>query len=143
MRHYFLDTNVVIDFLARREPFAEDALAVFRAGLERRATLYVASLSFGTIYYVLRKQTNPANARELVSRLAQLVTIVGVDGAVVRQATTGPFSDFEDGLQHYAATSSGAIQAIVTRNQADFGGSTLPVLTPAGALAELSRSSRS
>lgn len=69
MKHYFLDTNVVLDFLARREPFAEAALDIFRAGLERRATLYVANLSFSTIYYVIRKQTSAPAALEMVARL--------------------------------------------------------------------------
>jgi predicted nucleic acid-binding protein len=52
MKHYFLDTNVVLDFLARREPFAEAALEVFRAGLAYRVVLYVASLPFSIVYYV-------------------------------------------------------------------------------------------
>lgn len=29
MKHYFLDTNVVLDFLARRDPFAATALEIF------------------------------------------------------------------------------------------------------------------
>jgi len=93
MRHYFLDTNVVLDFLARREPFAREALQLFRAGLEQRIRLYVASLSFSTVYYLLRKASNRQQARELVRQLAQLVTVVAVDAQVVRQAIAGPISD--------------------------------------------------
>ena len=140
MRHYFLDTNVVLDFLARREPFAEAALEVFRAGLEKRATLYVASLSFSTVYYVLRKQANPQLARTLVANLEQLVTIVAVDAGAVQQAITGPFLDFEDGLQHCAAASVSAIEGIITRNVTDFETGTLPALTPIQALLHLSQS---
>lgn len=139
MKHYFLDTNVVLDFLSRREPFAEAALAIFRAGLEKRAVLYVASLSFGNVYYVLRKQTNPQTARLLVAALEKLVTIVAVDAAVVRDAITGPFVDFEDGLHHYAAISLSAVEAIITRDLHDFANSILPTLVPEQALVELSR----
>ena len=138
MKHYFLDTNVVLDFLARREPFAEAALEVFRAGLERRASLYVASLSFSTVYYVMRKQTSPQAALAMVANLMQLVIIVPVDATTVQRAITGPFPDFEDGLQHFAATSAATIEAIITRNVADFTNSQLPVLTPAQALNHLS-----
>ncbi len=98
MKHYFLDTNVMLDFLARRAPFAAAALEIFRAGLERRATLYVASLSFSTIYYVMRKQTSRQAALSMVARLEQLVTIVAVDAAAVQQAIAVPFPDFEDGI---------------------------------------------
>ena len=143
MKHYFLDTNVVLDFLARREPFAEAALAIFRAGLEGRATLYVAGLSFSTIYYVMRKQTSPQVALTLTARLAQLVNIVAVDATTVQQAIAGAFQDFEDAIQHYAAASVAAIEGIVTRNTADFAAGHLPALTPAQALLELDQAAQS
>jgi predicted nucleic acid-binding protein len=139
MKHYFLDTNVVLDFLARRASFAEAALEVFRAGLERRATLYVASLSFSTIYYVIRKQTTPQAALALVTNLERLVTIVAVDATVLQQAIAGLFPDFEDGLQYYTATSIPAVEAVITRNGRDFSASIIPVLTPAQALLHLSQ----
>ena len=139
MKHYFLDTNVVLDFLARREPFAEAALEVFRAGLERRAILYVASLSFSTIYYVMRRQTSRQAALVMVAQVAQLVTIVAVDAPIVQQAISSTFADFEDSIQHYAATSAVAIEAIITRNTADFINSLLPVLTPEQTLVQLSQ----
>ena len=139
MKHYFLDTNVVLDFLARREPFAEASLEVFRAGLEGRAVLYVASLSFSTIYYVMRRQTSSQAALALVASLEHLVTVVAVDSTTVQQAIAGPFADFEDGIQHFAAASLGTIEAIVTRNAADFTNSKLPALTPTQALAHLSQ----
>lgn len=139
MKHYFLDTNVVLDFLARREPFAAAALEVFRAGLEQRATLYVASLSFSTVYYVMRKQTSRQSALTMVAQLTQLVTIVAVDAATVQQAIAGPFADFEDGMQYHAAASVAAIEAIITHNTADFINSHLPVFTAAQASAHLSR----
>ncbi|RZK13372.1 MAG: PIN domain-containing protein [Hymenobacter sp.] len=137
MKHYFLDTNVVLDFLARREPFAEAALAIFRAGLEKRATLYVASLSFSNLYYTLRKQTDPKTARALMAHLQSLVTVIAVDADTISQAITGPFADFEDAIQHYAAAAVPLIDAIITRDLRDFAPSTLPVLTPTQALTHL------
>ncbi len=140
MKHYSLDTNVVLDFLSRREPFAATALEIFWAGLEKRAVLYVASLSFSNVYYVLRKQTNPSAARSLVGALAKLVIIAAVDASVVQAAISSPFADFEDGLQHDAAASVLVIQAIITRDLHDFRASSLPVLTPEQALTELAPS---
>lgn len=137
MKHYFLDANVVMDYLAERPPFWADAAELMQASVDGEVTLYVASLSFNIIYYVLRKQTNAASARSLIANLEKLVAVVAVDGAAVRQAIAGPFLDFEDGLQHYAAAAVPTIEAIVTRNQRDFRSGNLPVLTPTQALAEL------
>ena len=73
MRHYFLDTNVVMDYLAQRPLFWADAAELMQTAVNGETVLYVSSLSFSTIYYVLRRQSSPANAREAVRRLAQLV----------------------------------------------------------------------
>jgi predicted nucleic acid-binding protein len=54
MRHYFLDTNVVIDYLAQRQPFWPDAAELMQAGVAGEAKLYVSSLSFTNIEYILR-----------------------------------------------------------------------------------------
>lgn len=137
MKYYFLDTNVVLDFLARREPFAGVALEIFRAGLEGRATLYVASLSFATVHYVMRKHTSTPVALSLVAELATKVTVVTVNAAVVERATTGFIADFEDGLQYFSALSVPALDAIVTRNVRDFKKSTLLVFTPEQAISNL------
>ena len=137
MRHYFLDTNVVLDFLARREPFAAAALEIFQAGLERRAVLYVASLSFSTVHYVIRRQSSAPQALALVADLAKLVSVVGVDAGIVQRAIAGTFADFEDGLRHYAAVSVSTVEAIITRNPRDFSSSLLPVLTPQQATVQL------
>ena len=139
MKHYFLDTNVVIDFLAHREPFAETALALFRAALAKQATLYVASLSFSNVYYILRKSTSPAVARDKLNRLEKLVTILSVDASIIRLALASSFADYEDGIQHFAAQASPSVTAIVTRDFKDFQASVLPVISPAQALLEIQR----
>lgn len=98
--------------------------------MDKRATLYVASLSFTTIYYVLRRQTKAANARAAVAQLAKLVTVVAVDAAVVQQAIASDWADFEDGIQYFTALSVPHADALATRNARDFTPSTLAILTP-------------
>lgn len=137
MRHYFLDTNVVIDYLTQRPPFWPDAAELMQAILDGQARLYVASLSFANIYYTLRRASTAAKARAVVDELAQLVEIIGVEARTIQQALASTFSDFEDGIQHFAALSVPAISAIVTRDRKDFQTSFLPVMSPAEALANL------
>lgn len=105
MRHFFLDTNIIFDYLGRREPNGAAAVALFQAAYERKATLYVASLSFSHTFYTLRKQVGAVAAREALRKLAQLVRVVAVDEEVVQQALNSSFADVEDAMQYFAATS--------------------------------------
>ncbi|HEX8429425.1 PIN domain-containing protein [Hymenobacter sp.] len=137
MKHWFLDTNVLIDFLLNRPPFAMDAATLLELAERREVQLYVASLSFATAYYLGRKTRPHQQTIAVLANLAQLVQIVSVDAIVVRQALAAGFSDFEDALQHFTATAVPAIEAIITRDPKGFQASTLPVLTPQEALAEI------
>lgn len=137
MRHYLLDTNVLIDYLARREPFGDDATELMQAGATSEARFYAASLSFANIEYIMRRQTSAAHVRQLLLQLVQLVEILPVDAATIRQALASDFTDFEDGIQHVVACAQPAIRAIITRDPKGFRGSVLPVLSIAQALTEL------
>lgn len=139
MRHFFLDTNVVFDYLGRRQPNGEAALALFQAAYEGRATLHVSSLSFSHIFYTLRKQLGAEPARELLRKLARLVHVAAVDAAVVQAALDSSFLDVEDALQHFAALALPDIEAIVTGDPKGFKESQLTVLVPEQALLTLGR----
>ncbi|SFQ01749.1 type II toxin-antitoxin system VapC family toxin [Hymenobacter arizonensis] len=137
MKKYLLDTNVLIDYLARREPFGADAAELMQAGATGEARFYVASLSFANIEYIMRRQTSATQARQLLLRLEQLVEILPVDASVIRQALASNFGDFEDGIQHFVALAHPPITAIITRDPKGFRDSALPVFSVAQALTEL------
>ena len=120
MRHFFLDTNVVFDYLGRREPNGVAAVALFQAAYDGRVTLHVSSLSFSHIFYTLRKQYGAGPARETLRKLAQLVQVTAVDAAVVEAALDSTFTDVEDALQHFAALTVLGVEAIVTGDPKGF-----------------------
>ena len=53
MKHYFVDTNVVIDMLADREEYADAACELFDAAGRGEVHLSICALSYSTIYYIL------------------------------------------------------------------------------------------
>ena len=130
MRHFFLDTNVVFDYLGRREPNGAAAVALFQAAYEGKITLYVASLSFSHIFYTLRKQVGAVAAREALRKLARLVRVVAVDEAVVQLALDSTFADVEDALQYFAAVSVPTLEAIVTGDPKGFKEGSAKLLNP-------------
>ena len=130
MRHFFLDTNVVFDYLGRREPNGAAAVALFQAAYDGRATLHVASLSFSHVFYTLRKQFGPMPAREALRKLAKLVRVVAVDAAVVEAALASDFADVEDAMQYFAALAVPGLTAIVTGDPKGFKVGELLIVSP-------------
>lgn len=72
MREVFLDTNVIMGFLIEREPFLESATILFALAEKSELKLYVSSLSFGNLYYIIRKISGRGKALELLQNLAKV-----------------------------------------------------------------------
>lgn len=125
----FLDTNVIIDYLAKREPFAKDICDLIVKSLHRGWLLCISALSFTTIYYVLRKQYGHNQLLDLLSDIQKAFCICDVDGMVIEQAVNSDFQDFEDAVQCYTAQKSAA-DIIITRNVKDFSHSPIIAKTP-------------
>lgn len=137
MKHIFLDTNVVIDFLAGREPFATDAAYLFDAAVAGTCKVYICALSFNNIWYVLSQTLKDTRTIGLLKELEKMTFIAPVTQEIIRQALEGKFKDFEDAIRYFCALELGIIDALVTRNAKDFKSSELPVMSPAEAVAFL------
>ena len=59
MKQLLIDTNIIIDLLARREPFYEDAAKLFSLADKNMVRLSVSSLSFANTNYLLQKHIHP------------------------------------------------------------------------------------
>ena len=134
MKHLFLDTNVLIDFLADRKPFAVAATRLFDLSAKRKLTLYVSSVSFNNIYYIIRQSKSHAETLKLLLTLSELVEIVAVTPAVISKALTSDIRDFEAAIQYHCAKTIIKLDALVTRDTRDFRKSALPVLNPTEAI---------
>ena len=94
MKHWFLDTNVLMDFLAERQPFVQQAELLFRLAVAKRVRLYVASLSFSNLYYLLRRTHGTDTARKLLIGLQENTQLLAVNESIITQALHSDFSDF-------------------------------------------------
>ena len=126
----FLDTDVALDHLADRQPFAEYAHRLLALAETGELTVCVSSLSFSNLYYILRKLKGQADALALLGKLKLLVRISAVSESEIQSALSSQFKDFEDAIQHFAAKAESGISAIVTRNKADYASSEIPILSP-------------
>lgn len=129
MRKLFVDTNIVIDLLSRREPFYDEAAALFSLADKKQIELAVSSLTIANTSYALLRQINSNKAKSILRKLRLIVKILPLDDKIVGLALNDEnFSDFEDGLQYFTAIENGQ-DLIITRNLKDFKNSKLPVLT--------------
>jgi predicted nucleic acid-binding protein len=137
MKHIFLDANVIIDFLAGREPFATDAAYLFDAAVAGTCKVYVCALSFNNIWYVLSQTLKETRTIGLLKELEKMTIIAPITQEIIRQALDGKFKDFEDAVQYFCALDLGIIDALATRNSRDFKNSELSIMSPAEAVAFL------
>lgn len=129
MSKIFIDTDIILDFMIAREPFAVDAARIFSLSEQNKINLCTTGLVFSNAYYILRKLAPHKKVIEKLTQLTKVIEIIGLSKSAVLQALSSEFSDFEDALQHYAALSEKAT-IIITRNIKDYKSSELAVLTP-------------
>ena len=128
MKHYFVDTNVVIDMLADREGYADAACELFDAAGRGEVHLSICALSYSTIYYILRKYAGKENAISSLRDLSEYVSILSVDAEIIKKALYSEFSDYA--IQYYSALQDTSVEGIITRNIKDYKYSGIPVLLP-------------
>ena len=130
-----IDTNVLVDYLSYREPYARQAMEILALSKERQIQANMAAHSVPNIFYILRKDFTADELRKILLSLCEFLFIAGIgSNQVIASLENADFLDFEDCLQAECAKVCNA-DYIVTRNCADFRESTIPALEPPDFLA--------
>jgi len=125
----FIDSDVILDLLCKREPFYPDAAELFTLSDQGTIELVTTSVVFANVFYILRKALGIDKAKELLRKLRILVGIVPVCEKTVDLAVNSKFSDFEDVMQYFTARENG-IKVLLTRNTKDYREKDVVVQTP-------------
>ena len=129
MKKIFIDTNIIIDLLSRREPYYYESAELFSLADKKLIELNVSSLTFANTNYILLRQTDIAKAKEILRKLKLVVNILPLDDKIISIALNdNSFKDFEDALQYFTAIENNQ-DLIITRNLKDFKASNLPIMT--------------
>ena len=129
MNKIFVDTDVILDLLARRLPHFHFSAVLFTFAEMKKLELYTSPLIFFFFFYILRKQLGNEVARKALRNLRVLENIVDSSEAVVDKSLNSDFADFEDAVQYYTSQENG-INILLTRNLRDFKNASLIVQTP-------------
>lgn len=131
MKKLLIDTNIIIDLLAKREPFYTEAAMLFTLADKQKLTLCVSALSFANVNYILLQSKKAEEAKQILRKLKLIVDVLSLDEKIIGLALNdNDFRDFEDALQYYSAIESSA-EIIITRNLKDFQKVKLPVMSAA------------
>ena len=130
----FVDTNVLLDVFARREPFYEDSSRIWTLAETGQITGFASTPSFPLIFYRLRRISGRKAARKAMRIMRDTFGLVPLDLQITNQAIDSDIKDFEDAIQFFSALRVGA-DSLITRNPKDFPTGDVPVQTPTEFLA--------
>ncbi|MEO6719717.1 MAG: PIN domain-containing protein [Ferruginibacter sp.] len=102
--------------------------SLFSAADENELKIFVSSLSFANLNYILSKQYSADQARKKLLKFKTLVTVLSVTDKVIELALSSDFKDFEDGIQYFTAIENN-IKTVLTRNLKDYKYAEISVLT--------------
>jgi len=128
MKNLLIDTNIILDLLAKRPPFYEFAAELFSLADTKKIKLYTSSISIINTNYILSKALSEKEAREIIRRFRVLVKVLSCDEKLIDLGLNSHFKDFEDSIQYFTAIEN-KIDCIITRNAKDFKGAKLPIMT--------------
>ena len=123
----FIDTNIFLDILCKREKFVDDALSIFDMAVDNQIELLISDLSIANIKYITRKEIPVDKFYDLIQTFRSIFTIVPLGADVIDKALDLRANDFEDALQYFSAVQANA-DCLVTRNIKDYGFAKIEVL---------------
>lgn len=131
------DTNIVLDVLLDRKPFAEYSLNLFSCVESGKIDGYLGATTITTLTYLLGKSLSTKEVSHVIKKLLKLFQIAPVNHMVLEEALDSGFSDYEDAVLHAAGIHCG-VQAIVTRDEKGFAKAQIAVYSPVDLLKVLS-----
>lgn len=133
-----LDTNVLIDVYARRQPFEKDAVRFIVMSVLGDAELWATSNSFTDDFFVLQKTFSSGEIQGMIERSFEWINVCSVDSDDVKRALSCRWPDFEDCIVDVCAKKIKA-DYVLTRDRSGFAFSKEVVLDPKGFFGMLER----
>ena len=129
MKRVFVDTNVVLDVLLKREGFWEESIKIFQLAELGQIKAFVSASSMTDIFYVAKKKLSTPVARQAIEKLLNLFSVVEVGSEDLIGALSLHIDDFEDALQAYCAKKSNS-SVLITRDISGFPDIGMAVISP-------------
>jgi len=124
------DTNIILDNLLSREPFADSSTRALKLAETGYFTGYITANSITDIYYhTVKVVRDDKRVRQLLRKVLSSLKVIDVLNRDIQMALASPMPDFEDALLAACAKRAKS-DYILTRNEEDFADSPVAALTP-------------
>jgi len=127
-RKVFVDTDIIYDLLAKRDPFYFAAARLFTLADEGKIQIFISALSLPNVHYLLSKKKSEEEAKQILRKFKVLVHVTPLDEKIIDLALNSEFSDFEDAIQYFSALQN-EVELLLTRNLKDYKKAQISVLT--------------
>ena len=125
----FIDGDVILDLLLKREKFYKAVVELFTLIEQKRIEGYTSPLIIANIYYIIARLENKEVALEKTRLLRSLLRILSLNEKIIDIALLSPYRDFEDSIQ-YNCVLTHNIKTIITRNPKDYSEGEISILEP-------------
>lgn len=124
-----LDTNVLIDYYLRRQPYFGSVSKLLMARIINDVQLWSSAKSYTDISYVASRYVDPQMLQQAFLKSFELIDVCSIDSDDIKRSAELNWADFEDCLISVAAEKVKA-DAIVTREPKGFERASMAVLSP-------------
>ena len=125
-----IDTNVILDFILRREPYYENAAKINILSEKEYICGYISASAVTDIFYIANKELkNKDTVLTLLKNILKITHIASVTEGIIHEALDLKWDDFEDSVQYVTGQSISA-DYIITRNPKCFADSQIEVISP-------------
>jgi predicted nucleic acid-binding protein len=125
----FLDTDVILDVVFKREPHFTDSQKVMSLVEKDLLYGYTSSLIIANCYYIISSNKDDSTALKTILKLRSIMKILPFTDKEIGESLSSDIKDFEDGIQYFICINNN-IGYMVTRNIADYRDVDINVLTP-------------
>ena len=124
-----IDTNVVLDWLLDRKPWADEAKPLWDARDAGLIVCYLPASVLTDIFYIVRRSAGISGAFSALDRVFGAFGLFAVDAPLLQQARALPGNDFEDNVQIAWAVNA-SLDVIITRDPTGFRHAPVAVIEP-------------
>ena len=131
----FIDADIILDVLLKREDFYKDSYAVFILSEEDDINLYSSSSIILNVQYIGTRMSSDKKIipSTIYYLLENFIDVINPTKQTILKAYDSDYKDYEDAVQYFTAKDSGIIDYFITRNIKDYKkeNNGVPVVTPA------------